>query len=104
MQPLLSVTVTLCDPAFNAVAVAVVSPLSHKYVFPPLPPAGVTVADPLLSPKHLTGLTWLALAVNNAGWLMVTDVVAEQPLLSVTVTLCDPAFNAVAVAVVSPLS
>ena len=85
IQLLLSVTVTVCVPAFNVCAVAVVSKLSHLKVYPPLPPTGVTVADPLLSPFHTTGLTWVALPVSKTGSVMVTlPVVAEQLFRSVT--------------------
>ena len=95
-QPLLSVTVTEYDPAARPVAVAVVWPLDHRYVLPPLPPAGVTVAVPLLPPLQETGVDD-ADAVRTAGSVTVADAVAEQPLLSVTVTEYVPAASPVAV-------
>jgi hypothetical protein len=84
-QPLLSVTVTEYDPAARPVAVAPVWLFDHRYVLPPLPPAGVTVAVPLLPPLQETGVDD-ADAVRTAGSVTVADAVAEQPLLSVTVT------------------
>ena len=73
----------------------------HRYVLPPLPPAGVTVAVPLLPPLQETGVDDDD-AVRTAGSLTVADAVAVQPLMSVTVTEYVPAARPVAVAVVWP--
>jgi len=52
----------------------------------PLPPLCDTVAVPLLPPLQETGVD-VADAVSTAGSDTVTDAVAEQPLLSVTVAM-----------------
>jgi hypothetical protein len=41
-------------------------------------------------------------AVNKAGWVMVTEVTATHPVLSVTVTVYVPALNPIAVELVCP--
>ena len=56
VHPLESVTVTVCSPTLRPMAFTVVSPLSHKYVYPPFPPRGVTVACPSLSPLAETAM------------------------------------------------
>src|SRR6267142_2604415 len=104
VQPLESVTVTECEPALSPMAVAVVSPLSQRKVFPALPPVGDTVALPFFPPLQLTGLSCDAVQLSAAGWVMVTPQLVLQPLESVTSTVCGPALSAMAVAVVSPLS
>jgi hypothetical protein len=57
------------------------------------------VAVPVEVPKHVT-LVWLVVVVNAVGWVMVTPTIAVQPLLSVTVTMYEPAERPVAVTVV----
>ena len=59
------------------------------------------MAVPLEPPLQETGVDD-ADAVSTAGSVTVADAVAEQPLLSVTVTEYDPAARPVAVAVVWP--
>ena len=71
---------------------------------PPFPPTGVTVAEPSLSPLQVASFTLDTEQLNGAGCPMVTSQEVVHPFESVTATECMPAFNAVAVAVVSPLS
>ena len=51
-----------------------------------MPPPAVTLAVPLLPPKHDTGVA-LQLAVTCVGEPTIDSQVAVQPLLSVTVTV-----------------
>ena len=75
-------------PALSPVAFVFVPPLGvHAYVYAGVPPAAVTVAEPLLPPLHNTFVCALIVAVNKGGWVIVTEVVAVQPFLSVTVTV-----------------
>ena len=104
VQPFISVTVTTCKPAVSIVAVTVVSALSQANVYGAVPPAGTTVAIPLASPLHTTGVSSPAIQVNATGSVIVTSQVVVQPFMSVTVTVCKPAVSIVAVAAVSALS
>ena len=54
VQPFKSVTVTMHTPAHKLSAVAVISPLLHKYIYPGVPPFAVTVAVPSHKPLHVT--------------------------------------------------
>ena len=56
-----------------------------------MPPVAVTVAEPVLLPKHNTLLTNVDELMAADGWVMLTVLVAEQPLASVTVTVRTPA-------------
>ena len=58
-----------------------------------VPPAGVTVAAPVLPPKHNTLLTVVPVLNAAAGCVMVIEAVMVQALASVTVTVLIPAFN-----------
>jgi hypothetical protein len=64
-----------------------------------VPPAGIAVAVPVKVPKQVT-LVWLVVTLSAAGSVMVTVAVAVHPLLSVTVTVYDPAARVPAVTVV----
>jgi hypothetical protein len=76
-------------PAARPVAVAVVWPPGiHKYVYGDVPPDTVTIAVPFAPP--FAGVD-VAVAVNTAGCVIVTEVTAVQPLASVTVKLHVPA-------------
>src|SRR6266487_3501653 len=72
LHPFLSVTSTLWDPLLKLTAVCVVSPSSHLKVYGDVPPAGVTVAEPLFV-KQSVFLTNVTPQVTN-----VTVVVLEQ--------------------------
>ena len=50
VQPLASTTVTPYDPLTKLVAVAVVCPSLHEYVYGVVPPVTVTVAEPVALP------------------------------------------------------
>ena len=68
-----------------------------------MPPAAVTVAEPVLIPLHNTFVWALMLAVNCVGSVITTEVLDVQPFTSVAVTLYVPAVRPVAVAEVWPL-
>ncbi len=93
LQPLMSVTTTLCNPALSAIAVAVVSALSHRYVYPPLPPVGCYCGDPVALSVAYYWCYLYCMAFENIrlrdGYLCCYT----QPLLSVTTTLCNPALS-----------
>ena len=56
VHPFASVTVTVYVPAISPVAVGVVCTgvVFHEYVYAGVPPAGVTVAVPVVPPKQFT--------------------------------------------------
>ena len=58
------------------------------------------MAEPFDPPKQLTLVWAVMLAVNAAGWVMVTLDELVHELASVTVTVQVPAVRAVAVAVI----
>ena len=61
----------------------------------------MTVALPVFPPLQRTEVDE-AVAVRTGGWVMVVDAVVVQPFASVTVTVYEPAVNAVPVAVFPP--
>jgi hypothetical protein len=63
-----------------------------------VPPDAATVALPLHWPLHVTLVEEVIDDVNAVGCVIVTDAVALQPALSVTVTLYVPAVKLFAVA------
>ena len=63
-----------------------------------VPPPAVAIAWPVDPPLHDT-FVCVVDTVNSAGCVIVTDVVAVHPLLSVTVTVQVAAVNPVTVAV-----
>ncbi len=74
-------------PTTRPLAVAAVPPLGdQEYVYGPVPPLGVTVAVPLEPPLHET-LVLEVVAVIAVGWVIVTVLVVEYELASVTVTV-----------------
>ena len=102
VQPLASVTVTVQVPAVNPVTVAVDCAGAgsfHTYVYADTPPAGVAIACPLLPPLHDMFVGDVLTVSAAAGWVIVTVLVAVQPLLSVTVTVQVAAVNPVTVCV-----
>jgi len=112
VQPLASFTVTVCDPALTLLKVfgevaAANAPPSRLMVYGPVPPPKVAVTLPSLPPLQLMSVL-VRLSVTAVGSLTVIEVVFEQPPVSVTVTLCDPAlrplkvFGDVAVAAAPP--
>ena len=66
-----------------------------------LPPPGVTLALPVLE-HAIELLIKVVLAVTAGAWVMVIVAVAEQLLLSVTVTVYVPPDKPVAVELVCP--
>ena len=104
VQPLMSVTVTVCSPASSMVAAVVFSPLSHAYTYGAVPPDGETEAIPLDSPLHSTGLINETVHESTVGSVIVTSQVVVQPFASVTVTTWTPAESVSAVCLSSPLS
>jgi len=76
-----------------SIAVWVVWPELHKYVYGAVPPPGVAVkVTETVVPFLTLGQSWIVpgvtLRVNGAlGWVMVVLAVAVHPLRSVTVTV-----------------
>jgi hypothetical protein len=65
------VTVTVYVPAASPVAVAAVPPDGdHEYVYPGVPPLGVTVAEPFVLPLHDT-FVWALVVASGAGCVML---------------------------------
>jgi hypothetical protein len=88
VQPFASVTVTVYAPATKPEAVAAVPPDgAHEYVYGLVPPAGVTVAEPLLPPLHDTLVCEPAVKLMAVGCVIVKERVVVQLLASVTVTV-----------------
>jgi hypothetical protein len=94
VQPL-AVTVTVYGPAVLTVLAAVVGPLLHAYVPPPL------AVKVVLPPEHIVVVPVIP-AVGNGFTVSVVLAVAVQPLV-VTVTVYGPAVLTVLPAVVGPL-
>ena len=59
-------------------------------MYAPLPPVGVTVAEPLLSPLHFTSETFSTEQDKSCGSLIVAEVLPWQLFLSVTITEYAP--------------
>ena len=88
VHPLPSVTVTVYEPPLREEAVVPVPPEGDQlYVYPPLPPLALTVADPLLPPLQVTLLMEDIVATIAAGCVIVAVVLAVQLCASVTVTV-----------------
>ena len=68
-----------------------------------MPPAAVTVAEPVEAPLHSTFVCAVIEAVSWDGSVITTEVLDVQPFTSVAVTLYVPAVRPVAVAEVWPL-
>ena len=86
VQPLISVTVTLYEPAPMLLRFCVVAPFDHKYVSMPVPPDTLKVILPVVAPVHLTSVEEAMLALNaEAGWLIIWLAVVVQPVASFTV-------------------
>jgi hypothetical protein len=103
VQPLASVTVTVYVPGHNPVAVAALPPEgAHEYVYGPVPPVTVALADPVHCPLQDT-LVCVPPIVRPPP--EVETVIATVPTLaqaSVTVTVYVPAHKLVAVAAFPP--
>jgi hypothetical protein len=69
-------------------------------VYVGVPPVPTTVADPFVPPLQDTEVLDDIVAVTANGWLIVTDVVAEQLFKSLTVTVKVPTPNPVTEALV----
>src|SRR6185295_9392497 len=86
VQPLASVMVTTYAPAARLLAVAALPPEGdQENVYPPTPPEGFTVADPVLAPQFVGVDEEVELIA--VGSVMVALAVAVQPFASVTVTV-----------------
>ena len=70
-QPLASVIFTVYNPEHKLSAVAVVSPLLHKYVYPGVPPVGASVAVP----SHKLQVAPVIAAFAETGGVAVIVVV-----------------------------
>jgi hypothetical protein len=82
-------------------AVAAEPPVgAHEYVYPPAPPDGLTVADPVLDPQFV-GVDE-EVEVIAAGSVIFALAVAVHPFASVMVTVYAPEPRLEAVAVVLP--
>ena len=94
-QPLLSWTITLCEPLASPVKLAgevqaAKAPPSRLQVYPGVPPEKVTSISPV--PVLQFGSVSVPEAVTAEGMTIVCEVAgAAQLLLSLTTTLCDPA-------------
>ena len=81
------------------------APVDHTKVYGPTPPTGVEFTAPLEDPKQLIceplkfDVTIADTVCAVAGCVIVTVLVAEQPLTSLTVTVNGPAAKPVAVCV-----
>ena len=100
VHALASVTVTVLVPMFKEVITEVVALVDHKYVYGVVPPEAVTVAAPVLPPKHKTLLIMVAVLKATAGWVNVATAVKVQALASVMVTVLAAAFKPVITEVV----
>jgi len=88
VQELESVTVTVYVPAANPVAVAAVPPEGdQEYVYEPVPPLTLTVAEPLVPPLQETLICAEAEVTRAAGCMIVKLCVAVHEFASVTVTV-----------------
>jgi hypothetical protein len=109
VQFLASVTVTVYGPAAKPVAVAVVAVLGddHAYVYGAVPPAALTVAEPVVPFLQSTFVLAVMAEVKTAGSVTVAVAVAVlvHPFTSVAVmvTVYVPAALAVKSSVVAPL-
>jgi hypothetical protein len=82
-------------------AVAPVPPEgAHEYVYPAVPPLGVTVADPVLIAHPVGEL--VAVAESTVGSVMLNVAVPVHPLLSVIVHVYVPIAIALDVEPVPP--
>src|SRR5919112_913744 len=87
VQPLASVMVNVCVPAVSPVCAGVM-------LYGAVPPAGVMTTLPSLAPLH-DAAVGAAVAVSGRGSVIVTSIVAVQPLTSVMVNVCVPAVSPV---------
>ena len=85
-----SVTVHVYVPAVKLVAVWVVLPFDHKYVYGGVPPLGLAVAVPLLPPLQLISVVESVIVKAVAGCVIVTDTGFNEyghPLASIIVVV-----------------
>ncbi len=73
IQPFTSVTMHVYVPAIKLVAVWVVLPFDHKYVYGGVPPLGLTVAV-AVPPKQLIGVVESAIFKGDGGCDIVTEI------------------------------
>ena len=100
VQPFAPVTVTVHVPAVVTVIEAVVAPVLHKYVPPPLA-VSVVLGTAQVSAKPLSlEMDAFGVVLSN---VVVTLAVAVQPFAPVTVTVHVPAVVTVMDAVVAPV-
>ena len=103
VQELASDTVTVYVPADTPVILAVVAALLQAKVYGEVPPAPLTVAEPLFPPLQLIFVFTTELAVNAVGSVIVTLDALVHELASVIVTVYVPAATPVIEAVVAEL-
>jgi hypothetical protein len=70
-----------------AVAVFCTGALFHEYVYGPIPPVAVAVADPVLPPKQAMFVDAEIEAVGPPELVTTATAVVVQPFASVTVTV-----------------
>src|SRR5436189_43716 len=85
LQPLLSVTVYVYVPAVSPACDAVI-------VYPLFLHVALPISEPFVPPLHVTLVTTCVVVIGG-GCVIVTDVVAVHPLLSVTVNVYVPAVS-----------
>ena len=81
-----SVNDTVYAPAIKFIAVAVVCPSLHKYVYGVTPPTPDTVALPLFPPKQFTFVLPLIVAVGLPRLFTAIHIFELHRFASVTVT------------------
>ena len=82
---------------------ACAEPVFHKYWYGAVPPLAVMSMLPAAAPKQTLLITTPLAAKALAGWYIVSENVALQPLSSRTVTKYGPATWFKSVGVVRPL-
>jgi hypothetical protein len=98
-QPFASVTVQVHEPAVRPVTEGVPSPVGlpgvQLYVYGPVPPEALTVAEPLLPPKQRIFAEAVMVAVGEPAFVIVMVRVIVHPFASVTTTTYAPAASPV---------
>ena len=86
VQPFVSVTTTVYVPIPMFCKSCVVAPVFHAYVYGDVPPVGVKLMLPVVSPWHST-FTWdVAKVSGNCGCVIVRVMESIHPFASVTIT------------------
>ena len=101
LQLFASVIVTVYVPAPIEDKSSVVAPLLHAYLYAGVPPLIVWLIEPFVNPLHVTLVNTLVTAIVS-GCDIVSEIVAVQPLKSVTVMLYIPTHKLAISSVVWP--